>query len=248
MIFPDKTDYPNGLAILDYRNLTDRQLYLSLIEGSASAYFESDPVSRWFLKRKFMLADALLAGRTFENLLDVGTGIGYFIPHLSLIARRVVGVDRSAAVVYAREMIKKRGIANATVEQRDVLSLPYPESSFDAIVFFSAADGFSALEFNIAFSSFRRLLKPDGVLLIGYSTENAAVRFLHRRMSFLFGKRLRTKQLLASTAADAGEKNARTRAIEQAAARDFGFVQVAVKNVSFLGLKLYRVVEMRNAK
>ncbi len=172
MIFPNKSDYPNNFGILDSQNPTQTQLYSNLIEASASAYFESDPFSRYFLKKKFYHAESLLAKKNFGKTLDAGTGIGFFIPYLSIISKDVVGVDRTGAVLYAREMIKKRHILNATVDQYDLMSLPYPDSTFDCVVSLSTLDNFTEIQLKIVLSLFKRILKPGGFLVVGYSTEN----------------------------------------------------------------------------
>lgn len=252
MVFPTKSDYPNNFAILENQRATDMRLYASLIQASASAYFESDPFSRFFLKRKFYLVGSLLSGRQFERVLDAGCGIGFFMPYLSTIAGEVVGVERTEATVYAREMLKKRAVTNASVDQHDLLSLPYKDSSFDLIVCLSTLDGLARHELKIVLSTFRRILKPNGVLVIGYSTENSLIRFLHNKLSFLFGKRLRTKQLLDTRAlseAVFARPRSAPETVEQIAREEFSFRQRRECIFALTPLlKLYRTVLMENKK
>jgi SAM-dependent methyltransferase len=252
MIFPSRSDYPNNFAILDHRHPTDLRLYASLIEASASAYFESDPISRYFLIKKFYLAESLLKDRSFERILDIGTGIGFAIPYLSLLAKEVIGADRSQATIYAREMIRKRGILNASIDRHDLISLPYKDSSFDLIYSLSTLDGFNPYELQVILSSFRRILKPGGLLLAGCSTEGVVFRFLHNHLSFLFGKRLRTKQLLTTSSflhRVFAKPSTPVEEIEKLAIDKFSFEKIQESCVSFAPLaKLYKVLLLKNTK
>lgn len=252
MIFPTKSDYPNNFAILDYQHPTQMRLHTSLVEASASAYFESDPMSRYFLTRKFHHAGSLLQRRSFNKILDAGTGIGYFVPHLASVAKEVVGVDRNEGAMYAREMLKKRGVLNASIEQYDLLSLPYKDSSFDCVVALSVLDAFNAHELKIVLNNFRRVLTPHGLLVVGCSTENALIRFLHHRMGFLFGKRARTRQLLdASKVPNAvfAKPASTPEAVEEIALDQYHFQNIGARVTSLTPLvKLYRTILFENIK
>ncbi|MBU6415119.1 class I SAM-dependent methyltransferase [Patescibacteria group bacterium] len=252
MIFPTKSDYPNNFAILDYQHPTQTRLHTSLVEASASAYFESDPMSRYFLTRKFRHTASLFHDRSFDRVLDAGTGIGYFVPHLASIAKEVVGVERNEAAMYAREMLKKRGIANASVEQYDLLSLPYKDSSFDCVVALSVLDAFNGHELKIVLNNFRRVLAPHGLLIVGCSAENALTRFLHYRLGFLFGKRARTRQLLDSSKipnAVFAKPISAPEAVEAIAQEQYHFKNIGVRTLSITPLlKLYRTTLFENMK
>lgn len=197
MIFPKKTDYPGNLSILEHHNDSESRFYLALVESSASAYFEADFFSQYFFKKRFLIAKDFLEKKgKFQRVLDAGTGIGFFLPYLSSIAEEVVGVEKLESVIYSRKMIQNRGISNVIIDQYDLLSLPYKESSFDLITAFSVLDRFSPIEMNIIINSFRRILKPGGFLITGLLTENRLVFFLRNRLDFLFSRRRRTRQIL----------------------------------------------------
>ncbi len=96
------------------------------------------------ISQPFMVAamtDALeLAGD--EKVLEVGTGSGYQAALLSLLAREVHTVERSAALAAtARERLARLGYANVTVLEGDgTLGLP-AQAPFDGIVVTAASPG-----------------------------------------------------------------------------------------------------------
>jgi len=252
MIFPKKSDYPKNLSILEKHSDSELKLYLALVESSASAYFETDPLSRRFFKKRFFLArDFLERKGKFGRILDAGTGIGFFLPYLSSIAEEVVGVDKLESVIYTRKMIEKRGIGNVMIDQYDLLSLPYKESSFDVIIAFSVLDRFNPIEFKIVLNSFRRILKPGGFLITGLATENHLVCSLYNKLSFFFGRRRRTKQILELY--DPSKKILypyfqKKGEIEKMIS-NYDFSKEYSRNVSTLNLiKLYKVTAFKNCK
>src|SRR3989344_4711910 len=92
--FPERSDYPNALSILD-KPEENPEDYVRLFVSSASAYFETDPVTRSLFKRRFHLVDAYLnkRGVRFEKALDVGCGIGFELPMLASHAQEVTALD-----------------------------------------------------------------------------------------------------------------------------------------------------------
>lgn len=250
MIFPQKSDYPQNFSILDNHKEAENQLYLDLLEASASVYFKVSPVFRYFFKKRFFIAEDFLEKKEkFQRILDAGTGVGFFLPYLASVSQEVVGVDKLDAVIYARHMIRKRGIANAVIDQYDLLSLPYKESSFDLVTAFSVLDRFGPIELKIVIDSFRRILKPGGLLMVGYSVENAFIRFLHRELSFPFDRRRRTRQILEPQ--DSSRKilypYVQTEGKMENLISSYGFSEEFSKNIGIFNLiKLYRVSVFKN--
>ena len=104
-----------------------------------------------------------------RDVLDAGCGTGYGMSILSAAgATSVTGVDIDPAAV--AEAGERFGDPQAVV-QGDLLDLPLPDAAFDVVVCFEAiehvADGERAI------GELRRVLRPDGVLLI--SSPNPAV-------------------------------------------------------------------------
>ncbi len=69
-----------------------------------------------------------------EDVLEIGTGSGYFTACLAKLARRVISVERHADLVeLARERLRDGGIGNVEFVHADALRDFKPSQSFDAI-------------------------------------------------------------------------------------------------------------------
>ncbi|TSC69118.1 MAG: type 11 methyltransferase [Parcubacteria group bacterium Gr01-1014_70] len=192
--FPQRKDYPDGFSILDNpeKNPT---AYLELVESSASAYYQTDFITRYFYTKRFYVLAEYLKDRTFKKSLDVGCGIGFALPLLASHSGEVVGVDASAvSVEYARHMAERRHVQNAQFLQGNILSLPCADSSFDLVVCMSVLEHIRDL--GAAFKELKRVLARGGVLIVGYPSETPAFRLLHNNMSALFPKRRKIKKVI----------------------------------------------------
>lgn len=151
MHIPDK-DKPNNKPATVYDSLAEN--YLSWIEESPAlkliyrTFYEAVNVNKGILK-----------GR----VLDLGCGIGIFTKLLSDVeGTKVVGLDISReSVLHARERCDNRCsfLAGSATE------LPFPDSSFDAVV--ALGDTISHIHngYKEAISEVGRILKPGGHLL-----------------------------------------------------------------------------------
>lgn len=105
---------------------------------------------------------ALLGGLTGE-VLDVGAGTGANLPHLRR-ASRVVAAEPDPAM--RRRLLARAGRAEAPIQVDDASAeaLPYPDASFDAVVFTlvlcTVADPDRAL------AQARRVLRSAGRLIV----------------------------------------------------------------------------------
>lgn len=96
-------------------------------------------------------------------VLDAACGEGYGAALLSGSASRVEGVDVAAeAVAHARRRYGAR--AGLDFHEADVTRLPFEEDTFDRVVSFETLEHLEAQDAMLA--EFRRVLKPDGVVLI----------------------------------------------------------------------------------
>ena len=97
------------------------------------------------------------------QILDAACGEGYGAALLSRSAARVSAVDVSAeAVAHARE--RYGALQNLAFHEADVTRLPFEDGQFDAVVSFETVEHLEAQDAMLA--EFRRVLKPDGFLLI----------------------------------------------------------------------------------
>lgn len=92
----------------------------------------------WFRGRRTVYLGLLrrhLAGRTAERALDLGTGMGGFLPGLAELARAVVPADVSVeGLVHCRE----RGFPGGVVV--DGTRLPFSDGSFDLVCLFDTVE------------------------------------------------------------------------------------------------------------
>ena len=115
---------------------------------------------------RYAFAQSLVRGK---QVLDAACGEGYGSALLAATAASVTGVDlseeavRHASVRYDRE--------NLAFRQADCLDLPFGEDAFDCVVSFETLEHLA--EHDRLLAEFRRVLRPDGCLLI--STPDKAV-------------------------------------------------------------------------
>jgi phosphatidylethanolamine/phosphatidyl-N-methylethanolamine N-methyltransferase len=106
----------------------------------------------------------LLELKKGQRVLEVGVGTGLTLP-LYPPHCRVVGVDLSESMLKeAEELIRAKGLKNATVKLMNATNLEYPDSSFDGVLgnLFISATSFpreSLLEM-------KRVCKPGGIIVL----------------------------------------------------------------------------------
>lgn len=96
------------------------------------------------------------------NVLDAACGEGYGSHLLAAKARQVTGIDISAtAIAHASSSY---AAANLEFVGTDCSNTPFDDSSFDCIISFETLEHLQ--DHQALLSEFRRLLKPDGFLVI----------------------------------------------------------------------------------
>ncbi len=108
---------------------------------------------------------ALLPPLNGLRILEAGCGTGSFSLDLAARGARVVGMDRSAAMLSrARAKARERSKGIAWV-QGDLVQLPFPAGSFAGVVAILSLDFMASRE--AALSELARVLRPGGFLVIG---------------------------------------------------------------------------------
>jgi len=104
-----------------------------------------------------------------DNLLDVGSGDGYWTNQFASIAGNVVGVDPDQNLLeMAREHYSK---SNLCFDEGVAENLPYEDNTFDKVVSVSVVEHFNDPIAGKA--EMGRVLKPKGVLAMSvYSLQN----------------------------------------------------------------------------
>lgn len=105
----------------------------------------------------------LLGSEVYQNLLEVGTGSGIFLPELSLHCENLYACDIHPHMDNLRHLLSHYQISNCDIQQQDIQKTNYTDNQFDAIV------AVSMLEFvdNIqdALDEIKRILKPNGIFV-----------------------------------------------------------------------------------
>lgn len=97
-----------------------------------------------------------------KQALDIASGEGYGSALLGARARRVLGIDRSAAA--AAHAAQKYATPTVSFAQGDATCIPCPTASFDLVVSFETIE--HLLDQDRMLSEIRRVLRPDGVLVM----------------------------------------------------------------------------------
>lgn len=110
---------------------------------------------------RYAFCQAYAKGR---KVLDIACGEGYGSALLAQVAAEVVGVDIAPeAVAHAHERYQGR-FANLTFRTGSATNIPYPDDCFDLVVSFETIEHLAEQEKML--SEIRRVLRPDGVLII----------------------------------------------------------------------------------
>ena len=127
---------------------------------------ENEMGQRWLHEIQRFLPE----GRKLD-ILDVGTGTGFFAVLLAQQGHRVEGIDLTPAMLEeARTLAKQRNL-DITFREMDAQNLAYPDGTFDVVI--SRNLTWTLPDPERAYASWFRVLKPGGVLL-NFDAEYAA--------------------------------------------------------------------------
>ncbi len=104
----------------------------------------------------------LPAGRSLD-ILDAGTGTGYFAVLLAARGHRLTGIDLTPAMLREAEEAARTAGVKARFLERDAQATGLPEGSFDAVVTRNLT--WTLPDPAAAYGEWARLLRPGGVLL-----------------------------------------------------------------------------------
>lgn len=97
------------------------------------------------------------------NILDIGTGAGYFAILLASQGHRTTGIDLTPEMIAAAKDLASKHESNAQFLVMDAMHLDFPDESFDAVV--SRNLTWTIPDIPTAYSEWCRVLKPGGVLI-----------------------------------------------------------------------------------
>ena len=105
------------------------------------------------------------------DILDVGTGTGFFAILLAEKGHRVEGIDLTPAMLEEARILAKQRNLDITFREMDAQNLAYPDGTFDVVI--SRNLTWTLPDPQRAYASWFRVLKPGGVLL-NFDAEYAA--------------------------------------------------------------------------
>jgi ubiquinone/menaquinone biosynthesis C-methylase UbiE len=98
------------------------------------------------------------------DVLDVGTGPGFFPMILSAEGHRVTGIDFSASMLKEATKNKAKQAVSCVFLQMDAAQLKFADKSFDLVICRNVT--YSLAEPELAYREWMRVLRPNGKLLI----------------------------------------------------------------------------------
>ena len=119
---------------------------------------ENEMGQRWLHEIERFLPE----GRSL-NILDVGTGTGFFAILLAEKGHRVEGIDLTPAMLEEARWLAKQRNLDITFREMDAQNLDYPNDSFDVVI--SRNLTWTLPDPESAYAEWFRVLKPGGVLL-----------------------------------------------------------------------------------
>lgn len=163
-------------------------------ETSAQAYF-ADHAAEWDKIRSLYVAEAeveaamlaAVGGRSYDLLLDLGTGTGRILELFADRYARGIGIDANHAMLaYARSKLDRVTHGRANVRQGDLYNLPQADASAGAVVMHQVLHFLT--DPARAIREAARVLEPGGDLLIvdfsPHELEFLRERYAHDRLGF----------------------------------------------------------------
>ncbi len=138
----------------------------------AQAYFSAN-AEHWSSLRSLHVDEAsvehamqqLVGARPVSTLVDLGTGTGRVLELFAPLATELHGIDASREMLaIARASLEKHGMQRAQLRQADIFALPLPDAMADLVTIHQVLHFLD--EPQLALLEARRILKPDGKLLV----------------------------------------------------------------------------------
>jgi cyclopropane fatty-acyl-phospholipid synthase-like methyltransferase len=147
------------------QELYTKEYFLTACEG----YDEFVQSEGEQLSRRLSAAFALAEVRTGMKVLDVGCGRGEILRHCARLGADAYGIDYAiVAVELSQEVITQtdHAVGKIAVSQADAKQLPFATGVFDRALLFDVVEHLHPWELHLALLEIRRVLKPEGVLII----------------------------------------------------------------------------------
>lgn len=129
----------------------------------------------------------IVGGKTFQSMLDIGTGTGSMLKLFADLYLRGVGVDNNRDMLaIARSNLDLAGITNAQVRQGDIAALPVDKESFDLVTIHQVLHFLDDPQ--AAIREAARVMRSNGRLIIvdfaAHDLEFLRTDYAHLRLGF----------------------------------------------------------------
>lgn len=240
-VFPTRQDYPEEMFHIDAPK--------GCRVGCGQAYLESNVITRRFFLRRIREAYRILPRRAYDSILDLGTGSGFYLPLLARTGRQVHGVDLAPVLHLTQRMVRTKGLQNILLSKADVTKLPFRSDHFDLLFCLSLIEHIQ--DQKRALVEFKRVLRKDGVLILGYPLQNGPQHCFEELNGYLQC----TRFFLRLPPSKAMEKVRESRQYPHNHVSDFSHMkQIAGSvftlkdcvTVKLLGFSVYEIVSLTN--
>src|SRR3989338_4103373 len=132
------------------------------------------PFSEGISNPIFWYIDNKIENVNSKSVIDIGTGVGNFLPHLSEKFQKVVGIDISLKMIEkAKELTKD--MKNIFLHVKDARDLSEFHNQFDVVIAVNSILMPNIIDINKMFKELHDVLKDDGILLGTFPTMDAVL-------------------------------------------------------------------------
>ena len=135
----------------------------------------------WFYRKRLRMILDLLGARRFDSLLDVGYGSGIFLPSLATVSDTLSGIDLHDKIDVVEKTLAKESL-QADLTSGSALDMPYKNETFDCVVSVSLLE--HVTDPGAVIDEMLRILRPGGVLALGFPCRNFAMDTFFRAVGF----------------------------------------------------------------
>ncbi len=137
---------------------------------ACEGYDEFNTTEGEHLSRRLSSAFSLAEVRPGMKILDVGCGRGEILRHAARLGADTFGIDYAEVAVNMSQQVigTTDGVVpgKTGVAQADAKKLPFADAAFDRVLLFDVVEHLYPWELHEALLEARRVLKPDGRLII----------------------------------------------------------------------------------
>jgi ubiquinone/menaquinone biosynthesis C-methylase UbiE len=135
---------------------------------------------KYIQRYRFKAILRLLGDRIYENMLEIGTGSGIFLPELSRHCRQLHAIDVHNDIPHVEKLCRLLGI-QASLQRCGIEGTGFPNDYFDAIVAVSVLEFVADLD--KALSEIKRILKEKGVFITICPQQSSVLDFFLKMYS-----------------------------------------------------------------